>query len=66
MAEQHDPDLLQGTLDMLILKTVALEPIHGYGISPAHSAGYKRRFASSPGLTLSRFVSPRAERLDRI
>ena len=26
-------DLLQGTLDMLILKTVALGPIHGYGIS---------------------------------
>jgi PadR family transcriptional regulator PadR len=26
-------DLLQGTLDLLILKTVALEPIHGYGIS---------------------------------
>ena len=28
-----DPDLLQGTLDLLILKTVALEPMHGYGIS---------------------------------
>jgi len=26
-------DLLQGTLDMLILKTVALEPMHGWGIS---------------------------------
>ena len=26
-------DLLQGTLDMLILKTVAIGPIHGYGIS---------------------------------
>src|SRR5215467_11892657 len=26
-------DLLQGTLDMLILKIVALEPIHGYGIA---------------------------------
>ena len=26
-------DLLQGTLDMLILKTVALESMHGYGIS---------------------------------
>jgi len=26
-------DLLQGTLDMLILKIVALGPIHGYGIS---------------------------------
>jgi PadR family transcriptional regulator, regulatory protein PadR len=26
-------DLLQGTLDMLILKIVAYGPIHGYGIS---------------------------------
>jgi len=26
-------DLVQGTLDMLILKTLALEPIHGYGIA---------------------------------
>ena len=26
-------DLLQGTLDMLILKTLALEPLHGWGIS---------------------------------
>ena len=26
-------DLLQGTLDLLILKTVALEQMHGWGIS---------------------------------
>ena len=26
-------DLIQGTLDMLLLKTLALEPMHGYGIS---------------------------------
>ncbi|WP_158794429.1 PadR family transcriptional regulator [Granulicella sp. L60] len=26
-------DLLQGTLDLLILKTIALEPIHGWGIA---------------------------------
>ena len=26
-------DLLQGTLDMLVLKIVALGPIHGYAIS---------------------------------
>jgi PadR family transcriptional regulator, regulatory protein PadR len=26
-------DVVQGTLDMLILKTLALEPIHGYGIA---------------------------------
>jgi len=26
-------DLLQGTLDVLILKIVALDPLHGYGIA---------------------------------
>jgi PadR family transcriptional regulator PadR len=26
-------DLVQGTLDMLILKTLALEPMQGYGIA---------------------------------
>ena len=26
-------DLVQGTLDMLILKTLHLEPMHGYGIA---------------------------------
>jgi PadR family transcriptional regulator PadR len=26
-------DLVQGTLDLLILKTVALEPMHGWGIA---------------------------------
>lgn len=27
-----DIDLLQGTLDMLILKAVSLGPLHGYGV----------------------------------
>jgi PadR family transcriptional regulator len=31
MAKQK-ADLLQGTLDMLILKAVSLGPLHGYGI----------------------------------
>ena len=31
MADRQS-DLVQGTLDMLILKTLALEPLHGYGI----------------------------------
>jgi PadR family transcriptional regulator len=26
-------EVVQGTLDMLILKTLALQPMHGYGIS---------------------------------
>jgi len=33
MAPLEKADLLQRTLDLLILKVVALGPIHGYGIS---------------------------------
>ena len=33
MPHKDQPNaLVQGTLDMLILKTLALEPMHGYGI----------------------------------
>jgi len=32
MSRHESADLLQGTLDMLILKVAALEPIHGYAI----------------------------------
>ena len=30
---ENSGELVQGTLDMLILKTLALEPMHGYGIA---------------------------------
>lgn len=33
MTNKAKSDLLQGTLDMLILKTLALEAAHGWGIS---------------------------------
>ena len=33
LPEAPKSDLLQGTLDMLILKVVALGPIHGYAIA---------------------------------
>jgi PadR family transcriptional regulator PadR len=29
----HKSDLPQGTLDLLILKAVAVEPVHGYAIA---------------------------------
>ena len=29
----NDRDLLQGTLDMLVLKALQLEPMHGWGIT---------------------------------
>src|SRR3982750_4367378 len=33
MAASHAPELLPGTLDLLILRTLLREPMHGYGIS---------------------------------
>jgi transcriptional regulator len=32
MANETPLDLLQGTLDMLVLKAVSLGPLHGYGV----------------------------------
>jgi transcriptional regulator len=32
-------DVLQGTLDMLVLKTLIWGPLHGYGISKAINSG---------------------------
>ena len=31
--DSKKPDLLQGTLDVLVLKTLAPGPLHGYGIA---------------------------------
>ena len=33
MASDPREDLLQGTLDLLVLKALALEPMHGWGIT---------------------------------
>ena len=33
MADTDRTDLLQGTLDMLVLKALQLEPMHGWGIT---------------------------------
>jgi len=42
-------DLVQGTLDMLILKTLALEPLHGYGIAQRIEQISKGVFRVNPG-----------------
>lgn len=41
--------LVQGTLDMLILKTLALEPMHGYGIAMRIEQISKGVFQVNPG-----------------
>lgn len=47
MSEQSE--LVQGTLDMLILKTLALEPLHGYGIGVRIEQISKGVFRVNPG-----------------
>ncbi len=42
-------DLVQGTLDMLILKTLGLEPLHGYGIALRIEQISKGVFRVNPG-----------------
>jgi PadR family transcriptional regulator PadR len=42
-------DLVQGTLDMLILKTLALEPMHGYGIAVRLEQMSRRVFCLNAG-----------------
>ncbi len=53
-------DLVQGTLDMLILKTLALEPLHGYGIGLRIEQLSKGVFRINPGSLL-----PALRRLER-
>jgi transcriptional regulator len=42
-------DLVQGTLDMLILKTLDLEPLHGYGIAIRIEQMSRGVFRVNPG-----------------
>jgi len=42
-------DLLRGTLDMLILKTLTLQPMHGLGISRRIEQVTEGAFAVKPG-----------------
>jgi PadR family transcriptional regulator PadR len=46
-------DLLQGTLDMLILKAVSLQPIHGYGIARRIEQISRGVFRINPGSLLT-------------
>lgn len=41
--------LVQGTLDMLVLKTLALEPLHGYGIALRIEQMSRGVFRVNPG-----------------
>jgi transcriptional regulator len=46
-------DVIQGTLDMLILKTLSLEPMHGFGIARRVEQTSQGVFKVNPGSLLT-------------
>jgi len=51
--DASNTDVIQGTLDMLILKTLSLEPLHGYGISRRVEQVSRGVFKVNPGSLLT-------------
>jgi transcriptional regulator len=58
--DQPSTDVIQGTLDLLILKTLSLEPMHGFGIARRIEQVSKGVFKVNPGSLLTAF-----QRLER-
>ena len=50
--DRPNTDVIQGTLDMLILKTLSLEPMHGFGISRRVEQLSQGVFKVNPGSLL--------------
>lgn len=59
--DKPSTDLIQGTLDMLILKTLSLEPMHGFGIARRIEQVSRGVFKVNPGSLLTAF-----QRLERM
>src|SRR3954447_12439036 len=51
MSEQNT-DVIQGTMDMLILKTLSLQPMHGFGIARRVEQISRGVFKVNPGSLL--------------
>lgn len=50
---EQNTDVIQGTLDLLILKTLSLEPMHGFGISRRVEQVSRGVFKVNPGSLLT-------------
>src|SRR5579859_3484776 len=50
--DDQNTDVIQGTLDMLILKTLSLEPMHGFGIARRVEQISRGVFKVNPGSLL--------------
>jgi PadR family transcriptional regulator, regulatory protein PadR len=51
--DKPNTDVIQGTLDMLILKTLSLEPMHGFGIARRVEQVSRSVFKVNPGSLLT-------------
>jgi PadR family transcriptional regulator len=51
--EENNTDVIQGTLDMLILKTLSLQPLHGFGIARRIEQISRGVFKVNPGSLLT-------------
>jgi len=60
MEQPPSTDVIQGTLDMLILKTLSLGPLHGFGIARRIEQISQGVFKVNPGSLLTAF-----QRLER-
>lgn len=58
--DPQNTDVIQGTLDMLILKTLSLESLHGFGIARRIEQVSRGVFKVNPGSLLTAF-----QRLER-
>lgn len=55
MDDSQNTDVIQGTLDMLILKSLSLEPMHGFGIARRIEQISRGVFKVNPGSLLIAF-----------
>ncbi|MGV3711112.1 MAG: PadR family transcriptional regulator [Gemmatimonas sp.] len=60
MADEINSDVIPGTLDMLILKSLSLEPMHGFGVSRRIEQISRDVFKVNPGSLMTAF-----QRLER-
>jgi len=51
--EDNNTDVIQGTLDLLILKTLSLQPLHGFGIARRIEQISRGVFKVNPGSLLT-------------
>ena len=59
--DEQNTDVIQGTLDMMILKTLSLEPMHGFGVARRIEQTSRGVFKVNPGSLLTAF-----QRLERM